>query len=141
VAANATDRASRGNSRGHKSDGIFRAHLRGASTHYHRRSLAVARELAEGSLRPESGEKTLLGTRRAVLRGWAAIARTLESQHEPDLAAAVRRFAREMPAPLSDKQQLAAGLQEVGRVRETRERRSSPSPHPSKRLSDRVLAR
>ena len=32
VVANATDRASRGNSRGHKTDGIFRAHVRGAST-------------------------------------------------------------------------------------------------------------
>jgi Relaxase/Mobilisation nuclease domain len=135
VAANATDRASRGNSRGHKTDGIFRAHVRGASTHYGLRTLAVARELAEGSLRPESGEETLLGTRRAVLRGWAAVARTLDAQREPDLAQAVRRFAREMPPPLTDKQQIAAGLQEAGRVQETREHRSSPSPH---RIRDRT---
>lgn len=134
VAANATDRASRGNSRGHKTDGIFRAHLRGASTHYHRRSLAVAQELAEGSLRPEPGEEKLVGTRRAVLRGWAAVARTLDSQREPELAAAVRRFAREMPAPLTEKQQIAAGLQEEGRAPETGQLRSQ-SPH---RVLDRT---
>jgi hypothetical protein len=135
VVANATDRASRGNSRGHKTDGIFRAHLRGASTHYARRTLAVARELAEGSLRPESGEETLLGTRRAVLRGWAAVARTLDAQREPELAQAVRRFARKMPPPLTDKQQIAARLKEVGRAPQSGQHRRSPSPD---RMRDRT---
>src|SRR4029077_11458090 len=46
VAANATARAARGATRPHKLDGIHRAAMRSASTHWRSRTDAVAKELA-----------------------------------------------------------------------------------------------
>jgi hypothetical protein len=111
VEANATDRASRGSRRIQKTDGIYRAQERGASSHIHQRTIAVARELETGALFAEPARQQLLATRREVLRGWAAVARTLEAQRETDLAAAVRRFAREMPPPQTEKEQIAQAIQ------------------------------
>src|SRR6267378_2191611 len=70
VAANATERAVRGETRPQKADGIYRAALRGDSTHHHARAEVVARELAGGQVRTESGKNRLLETRRNVVRGW-----------------------------------------------------------------------
>src|SRR5882762_49348 len=64
VAANATERAVRGETRPQKADGIYRAALRGDSTHHHARAEVVARELAGGQVRTESGKNRLLETRR-----------------------------------------------------------------------------
>jgi Relaxase/Mobilisation nuclease domain len=114
VEVNATDRASRGSTRIQKLDGIYRAQQRGVSSHIHQRALAVARELAAGAFTPEPARQQLLATRREVLKGWAAVARTLEGQREPELAAAVRRFAREMSAPLTEKEQIAAAIKPRG---------------------------
>jgi hypothetical protein len=52
----------------------------------------------------------MLAARRQVLRGWAQVASTLEAQEERGLADAVRRFAREMPAPMTDQERIAAEL-------------------------------
>src|SRR5437879_8979946 len=80
VAANATERAIRGENRPQKSDGIYRAALRGASTHCRQRAESVARELARGEFQAEPGKSRLLATRRAVTRGWAEIADILVKQ-------------------------------------------------------------
>lgn len=117
VAANATERAARGVTHAQKTDAIYRAHQRRASTHYHQRESIVRQELMNGGLKVEPVRARLLATRREVLRGWVEVANTLDAQREPELAAAVRRFAREMPAPLTEKQQLAAELR-IGPARE-----------------------
>jgi hypothetical protein len=110
IAANATERAARGVSREPKKDPIFRARERGASTHYQARESAIRQELAEGGLKAEPARERLRATRRALLQGWGEIAQTLEAQNDPELAAAVRQFAKEMPAPRTDKEQLAAEM-------------------------------
>jgi hypothetical protein len=110
VEANATDRSARGVTRVPKIDGIFRANQRGASTHYYKRELVVRRELAAGGLKSEPARDQLRATRGELLRGWAEIADTLDAQREPELAAAVRQFAKTMPPPLTEKEQLAAEL-------------------------------
>src|SRR5437879_11305464 len=69
VPANATERAIRGENRPQKSDGIYRAALRGASTHYREWAEAVARELTGGEFQAEPGRRRLLATRRDVVRG------------------------------------------------------------------------
>jgi hypothetical protein len=110
VEANATERAARGVTRAPKLDPIFRANERGASTHYYEREQEVRRELATGGLKPEAARDRLRATRHELLKGWAEIAQTLETQREPELAAAVRRFAKTMPPPLTEKEQLAAQI-------------------------------
>lgn len=118
VAANATERAVRGAIRPQKIDGIYRAALRGASTHWQQRVEAVARELSRGGLKPEAGAARVKETRREVMRGWSEVADNLVLQGQVDLARAVREFMAQMPAPLSEKQWLAKQLEEGRKARE-----------------------
>jgi type IV secretion system T-DNA border endonuclease VirD2 len=68
IAANATDRGVRGETRSPKRDGIYRAEQRGESRYTHARAEAVAAELLKGNLRVELGKAKLLETRREVER-------------------------------------------------------------------------
>jgi hypothetical protein len=124
VAANATERAVRGETKPQKADGIHRAALRGASTHYRRRTDLVARELASGGVKLEPGKNRLLATRREVVRGWTAVADSLVNQGQVELALTVRRFVDRMPAPSSEKEWLAERLLERTRLRARVERES-----------------
>jgi hypothetical protein len=126
VAANATERAVRGETKPQKTDGIHRAALRGASTHYRRRADLVARELGTGGVKPEPGKNRLLATRREVVRGWSEVADSLVNQGQMELALAVRRFVDRMPSPNSEKEWLAERLLERTRAR-TRVERESPT--------------
>lgn len=110
VAANATPRPVRGETRVHKRDGIFRAHARGASTHMRERVEAVAAELLKGDVRIESGKAKLLETRRAVERGWQVVRDLLASQAQRELATHVRRFVEGMPPPQTEKERLVTDL-------------------------------
>lgn len=110
IAANATPRAIRGETRVHKRDGIFRAHARGASTHMREKVAAVAAELLKGEVRVESGKAKLLQTRREVERGWRAVSEKLASQAQRELATHVRRFVEEMPPAQTEKERLVADL-------------------------------
>lgn len=111
IVANATERAIRGVTRTHKTDGIYRANIRGDSTHTSGRIECVASELLEGTLRVEPGKSKLIETRRQVERGWRAAAGMLIAQGNPELAASVRRFVAQMPPVTSEKERLAAELQ------------------------------
>jgi hypothetical protein len=118
IAANATERAVRGETRTGKLDGIYRAAERGDSTHARTRAESVARELLAGEPRPEPGKSKLIETRSGVERGWRATSEILVRQGEPDLAADVRRFVAAMPPPLTEKERIAADLLARTRVRE-----------------------
>jgi hypothetical protein len=115
IAANATERAVRGEIKTRKRDRIYRATLRGDSTHTRSRAEAVASELLKGRLRDEPGKAKLVATRREVQRGWAATSDILSSAGQPQLAAHVRRFAEQMAPPLTEKESIAQGL--VARAR------------------------
>lgn len=110
VAANATERAVRGESCERKTDGVYRAALRGESTHLQQQSQGVARELRLGGLAPEAGSARLRATRHDVVRGWDAAAGTLEAQGRRELASAVRRFAERIPPALTERQRIAERL-------------------------------
>jgi hypothetical protein len=98
VAANATERVTRGVTRPQKRDGIYRAARRRDSTHWRQRTAAVAREMTpDGEIRPESGKTELLETRYRIVRGWNAIADDLVRQGQADLAQEVRRFVTQLP--------------------------------------------
>jgi hypothetical protein len=111
VAANATARAARGATTLHKLDGIYRAALRGDSTHHRQRKAAVARELARGTFRAGRGKKQLLATRRAVVQGWGELSEQLAAQGQPELAQAVRTFVAQMSPPRTEKEIIRAELE------------------------------
>lgn len=114
VAANATPRQVRGQVKPSKTDGIYRAALRGASTHQRERAEAVARELAAGQVKTEPGKNRLLQTRREVVRGWSEVADNLVMQGQVELALAVRQFVARMPPPRTENEQIAERLREFG---------------------------
>ena len=110
VAANATERAVRGESRSASKDGIYRASLRSDSSFMQTRVEAVAREFAIGSARAEPGKQTILETRAEVLQGWRSVADRLARSGQPELAADVARFADAMGQPRTNKEQLTRDL-------------------------------
>jgi relaxase-like protein len=110
IAANATDRGARGESRSPKLDGIYRAAQRGESRHAQARTAGVAADLLQGNLRVEAGKAKLLKTRREVERGWWAVSEILVAEGRPELAEQVRRFVDQMRPPRTDKERLAHDL-------------------------------
>ena len=122
IAANATERAVRGENRTHKKDGIYRAAQRVDSTHTRARTEAVAAELLKGQLRTEPGKSRLMETRKAVERGWRATTTILIAQGHSELAVEVRRFVDQMPPPWTERERLAHGILrhlDSSRTRET----------------------
>lgn len=107
VAANATERAVRGETRTPKKDGIYRAAQRGMSTYQIKEARKLAELSADSMLRFGRGRETLEGTRTDVVAGWRAIARQLEEEGLIDLAERVSRFVQQMPPPMTDQVQLA----------------------------------
>jgi hypothetical protein len=120
IAANATERAVRGQTEGHKLDGIYRAMKdpNRDSTHMERRVGMVATELLKGDFRVEAGKSKLVETRREIARGWQAISEILIREGQQKLADDVRRFAEVMPPPLTEKERIAAEL--TARARDAR---------------------
>jgi hypothetical protein len=107
IPANATERAVRGENKPRKRDGIYRATLRGDSTHTRARVEAVASELLKDNLRVEPSKSKLVATRREIERGWHATSDILLAHGHPELAAQVRAFPAQMPLPLTEKEWLA----------------------------------
>jgi hypothetical protein len=121
VAANATDRVVRGQTVSQKKDGIYRASLRGDSTHIRKRVESVASELLKGNIVVEPGKARLVETRKEVERGWKAIGDALEQAGQHDLATHVRRFAGSLPPPQTENERIAADL--LGRLQRSRAHR------------------
>jgi hypothetical protein len=107
IAANATPRAVRGQSRRAPRDAAFRAKRRSSSHAMRREVESIAREISKtGTIRDPAHGK-LLGTRNAVVAGWMGIAATLDAQGEIVLAGDVRYFANHLPQVLTDRERLA----------------------------------
>jgi hypothetical protein len=122
IAANATARAARGASRPQKLDGIHRAAMRGASTHYRRKVNEATRELNEGLQVPEPGKERLMATRREVVRGWQVISDQLAEEGHFELAREVQAFIARMPAPRTEKEMLKAAILEKARAKDSPDR-------------------
>jgi len=89
IAANATERAVRGQSQASKTDGIYRAIQRRESTYWRERAVLVAKELQNGNIRAEPGKTKLMQTRQDVEHGWRTVSQILEHAGQPALAAEV----------------------------------------------------
>jgi len=129
IAANATERAVRGQGKGHKLDGIYRPMTEDGrySTHMENKTRAVAAELMNGGLRVEAGKAKLITTRNEIERGWEAIGEILVTEGHGDLAEQARRFAQRMSPPQTEREQIAAELLE-----HAREVRAPQKPPPSR---------
>jgi hypothetical protein len=118
IAANATERAVRGQTRSGFKDGIHRASLRGNSRYLRERVQRIAEELRDGGLKPNPGKTKLLETRRDVVAGWHAAADALAAAGQGALAEKIWRFIGGMHRPLTTDEQLAAKLDDRERTRE-----------------------
>jgi hypothetical protein len=110
VAANATERAVRGENKASKKDGIYRASQRGDSTYMRAQAEAVASDLLKGDIRVDPGKHQLVETRRQVVRGWSQVASVLDHGGQHRLADEVRRFVAGMDPPSSGRELIAAEL-------------------------------
>jgi hypothetical protein len=110
ITANATPRYLRGETKTRKSDGIYRAALRGESTHMRERADRVGAELLNGNLRVEPGRSKIIQTRNEVERGWRAVGDLLVIEGQPEFAAEVRRFVAQMLPPQTEKELIAKAI-------------------------------
>jgi hypothetical protein len=110
IAANATERAVRGQSQASKTDGIYRAIQRRESTYWRERAVLVAKELQNGNIRAEPGKTKLMQTRQDVEHGWRTVSQILEHAGQPALAAEVNRYVERMPPPRTEKERIAEQL-------------------------------
>jgi hypothetical protein len=116
VAANATERAVRGQTRGAFKDPIYRAIRRGESRHLRARLLRISDYLRQG-LPPPADQAELVRTRQAVVAGWQGAVDALVAAGQGALAAQVQEFVRQMPRALSTDAQLALQLRQSTQVR------------------------
>jgi hypothetical protein len=122
IAANATDRAVRGQVRGPVRDGIYRAALRGQSTHHQARLERIAQAARSGGVAPEPGATKLQETRRAVVHGWHAVADRALENGLPHLAEQIWKLIGGMPAPQTDEERLRHSLAPAVDTRRRQER-------------------
>lgn len=110
IAANATERAVRGQIRGPVRDGIYRAALRGHSTHQQARLERIVQGARSGRAVPDPGVARLQETRRAVVQGWHAVADKALEHGLPHLAEQVWKLIGGMPPPRSEDERLRSEL-------------------------------
>ena len=107
IAANATPRAVRGQSREAVRDAAYRMRRRGSSSSLRAQVESVARELQKTGTIHDPARAKLLETRKAVVADWTRIASALDAQGEIILAGDVRYFANHLPRVLTDRERLA----------------------------------
>lgn len=107
VAANATQRAVRGQSKGTVRNDAYRLRSRGTSHKLRARIESVARELQKTSTIRDPARVKLVETRKAVVAGWIAVAKMLDAHGEIVLAADVRYFVSHLPPVRTDRERLA----------------------------------
>jgi relaxase-like protein len=103
VAANATERAVRGVTKTHRSDGAYRAEKRDGSTLIEERGRRILREWSEGKLTFVSGEEKLKRTREVVLDGWRGVSARLKADGDAELGQSVDSFLAAMPPAKSER--------------------------------------
>jgi hypothetical protein len=110
IAANATERAVRGQVRASVRDGIYRTALRGQSTHHQARLERIAQTAPNGRAAPDPGAAKLQETRRAVVKGWHAAADRALEDGLPHLAEQIWKLIGGMPSPRTEDERLRSEL-------------------------------
>ncbi len=125
VTANATPRFVRGETRTRKSDGIFRAAQRGASTHMRDRFRQAVQALNRRDRPMEPARRQLDQTRLRLQDGWQGAIQALEADGHRELAVAARRFVDRLPPARTEAEWLMAQLTEKHR---RQDRAQDPMP-------------
>jgi hypothetical protein len=120
IAANATERAVRGESRVPRTDGVFRSDERESSTYVQAKLNAYVRR---DRTQPEPGKAQLVATRRTVEQGWYAVHDALARAGYAEVARDVWRFLAQMNPPLTEREQIT-----VDAVRKQEERNRTHEP-------------
>ena len=107
IAANATPRSVRGQTKRAAKDVFYRTQRRGHSYALREKLDGIVRELRATTPITDPARARLLETRRAVVEGWNAVASKLEAQGEIVLGGHVRYFATHLPPVLTDRERLA----------------------------------
>ena len=107
IAANATPRSVRGQTKRAAKDVFYRTQGRGQSYALREDLDVIVRELSKTKTFSDPAHARLLETRKAVIEGWNAVAGKLEAQGEIELGAHVRYFARHLPPVRTDRERLA----------------------------------
>ena len=113
VAANATERAVRGQSKTFLPDAIYRVNEdpKRESTYLQERAKTIYGDLRRnGGLTPDPGNEKLLATRRTIDRGWREVSLMLAATGDRVLAERVQGFLDDMPRPRTGSEVL---LQEI----------------------------
>jgi MobA/VirD2-like, nuclease domain len=118
VAANATERAVRGQDRKHKQDAIHRAARRNESTHERKEALALVKRSETVLRRHRNGRGKLEQTRWDVIAGWHAVAQVFQEEHNYAVADEVRLFATRMVPPRTDQEHLVEQFRNQSPTRE-----------------------
>jgi hypothetical protein len=135
IAANATSRAVRGQTKRATKDVHFRTQRARASYALREKLDGIVRELSETQTVSDPARAQLLNTRRAVIGAWNAVAIKLEGQGEIVLGADVRYFAMHLPPVLTDRERLAVQLVQAAKAK-NREGTQKDDP-----VRDRTLER
>jgi len=107
IAANATPRSVRGQTKRAAKDVFYRTQRRGHSYALREKLDGIVRELRATTPITDPARARLIETLRAVLEGWNAVASKLEAQGEIVLGGHVRYFAMHLPPVLTDRERLA----------------------------------
>jgi predicted DNA-binding protein len=110
IAANATSRVVRGQSKRAVRDAAYRAKGRQSSYALREQIQSVATELSKTGTIRDPAHSRLAETRKAVVVGWMGVAAALDVQGEISLAGDVRYFAKHLPPVLTDRERLAAAF-------------------------------
>jgi len=133
IAANATPRSVRGQTKRAAKDVFYRTQRRGHSYALREKLDGIVRELRATTPSTDPARARLLETRRAVVEGWNAVASKLEAQGEIVLGGHVRYFAMHLPPVLTDRERLAEQF-----IRFAKARRS-PRTQGDDRVRNRTL--
>jgi hypothetical protein len=118
VAANATERAVRGENRTPRKDAIYRTIQRGESTRERKEIDDLVNKSPALLQRFHEGREKLKRTRIEVIKGWYAVAQRIQDEGDYGLAESVRSFVGRMPLPMTDQTQLAQKVFSQRRGRE-----------------------
>ncbi len=117
VAANATERAVRGETKIHRSDGAYRAAQRAGSTYVQDKAQRIFREGSAGSLELAEGEIKLQKTREEVIDGWRAASARLKADGDLGLGRSVDSFLAQMPPAKTERRLLIERSRTLTRTR------------------------
>jgi hypothetical protein len=135
IAANATSRSVRGQTKRAAKDVFYRTQARGQSYALREKLDDIVHGLSKANPVADPARAKLLETRKAIIQGWNAVANRLEAQGEIVLGGDVRYFAMHLPPVLTDRERLTEEF-----IRFVRSERSARM-RGDDRVRDRTLER